>query len=241
MTSRTYQQSSRATPVLLERDPGNRLLARGPRFPADAEVVRDVALTVSGLIHHKVGGPSIFPPVPENVLSYNYVKPNYWDVPQGPERYRRSLYLFRKRSMPDPMLSAFDAPNGDFACARRARSNTPLAALTSLNEPVFVEAAQALALRIWREGGATDESRVDYAYRLCTARSPKSAESQSVGRLLADNRDRLRRGELKAGEIAFSSFTKPTELPADATPADLAAWAVVARVMLNLDETLTKN
>jgi len=241
VTSRTYQQSSRTTPALQERDPANRLLARGPRFRVEAEILRDVALAVAGLIHHQVGGPSVFPPVPENVLAYNYVRPTYWHPPQGPERYRRSLYLFRKRSMPDPMLSVFDAPNGDFACARRVRSNTPLAALTSLNEPVFVEAAQALALRLWREGGTTDESRIAHAYLLCTARAPAPAETQSALRLLQAQRDRLRRGELPAAEIAFSQFTKPADLPPDATPADLAAWAIVARVFLNLDETLTKN
>jgi hypothetical protein len=241
LLSRTYQQDSRATPELLERDPRNRLLARGARFRAEAEVVRDVALSVAGLLNPKVGGPSIFPPVPENVLSYNYVKPTYWDPPTGPERYRRSLYLFRKRSMPDPMLSAFDAPNGDFSCARRPRSNTPLAALTSLNEPVFVEAAQALALRLWREGGTTDAARIDYAYRLCTSRAARPAEAAAAGKLLADHRERLRRGELRASEIAFSPFTRPADLPADATPADLAAWTLLARVMLNLDETLTRN
>jgi hypothetical protein len=241
VNSRTYQQSSRVTPALQERDPSNRLLARGPRFRVEAEVVRDVALTIAGLITHQVGGPSIFPPVPENVLSYNYVRPTYWDPPTGPERYRRSLYVFRKRSMPDPMLSAFDAPNGDLACARRPRSNTPLAALTSLNETVFVEAAQALALRLWREGGATDEARIDYAYQLCTARPARPAEIQSVLRLLTDNRTRLRQGELKAAAIAFSAFTKPGDLPPDAAPVDLAAWAIVARVLLNLDETLSKD
>ncbi|WP_414662981.1 PSD1 and planctomycete cytochrome C domain-containing protein [Horticoccus sp. 23ND18S-11] len=241
VTSRTYQQSSRSTAAQIERDPNNRLLSRGPRFRAEAEVVRDIALSVSGLLTHKVGGPSVFPPVPENILAYNYSKVTYWDVPEGPERYRRSLYLFRKRSMPDPMLSAFDAPNGDFSCARRVRSNTPLAALTSLNEPVFVEAAQALARRIWREGGATDETRTAYAYRLCTGRAPVKAEQEAVRDLLAATRERLKRGELKALDIAFAAFAKPSELPADATPMDLAAWTVAGRVLLNLDETLTKN
>jgi hypothetical protein len=241
VTSRVYQQSSHASPAQLEHDPANRLLARGPRFRADAEVVRDLALAIAGLLHHKVGGASVFPPVPENVLAYNYVRPTYWNPPENEERYRRSLYLFRKRSMPDPLLSAFDAPNGDAACARRVRSNTPLAALTSLNEPIFVEAAQALALRLWREGGTTDEARVDYAYRLCTARPARPTELQAVQRLLASSRARLRQGELKAGEIAFSAFTKSSVLPADATPIDLAAWAIVARVLLNLDETLTKS
>jgi hypothetical protein len=241
VTSRTYQQDSRVTPLLLERDPGNRLLARGPRFRADAEMVRDIALAAAGLLTTKVGGPSVFPPVPENVLSYNYVKVDYWHVPDGPERYRRSLYLFRKRSMPDPMLTAFDAPNADLACARRARSNTPMAALTSLNEPIFVEAAQGLARRIWREGGTTDAERIAYGYRLCTARSPAPAEVASVQRLLADTRERLRRGELNATTLAFASSLKPAELPADATPIDLAAWTIAGRVLLNLDETLTKN
>ena len=128
------------------RDPRNVWLARGPRFRADAEVVRDIALSVSGLITHKLGGPSVIPPVPQNVLDYNFTYPAYWKPAEGPERYRRTLYGFRKRSMPDPVMSNFDAPNGDFACARRVRSNTPLAALTGLNEPIFVEAARALAL-----------------------------------------------------------------------------------------------
>jgi hypothetical protein len=178
LTSRTYQQSSRATAAEIERDPSNRYLARGPRFRADAEVVRDLALSASGLLSAKVGGPSVFPPVPENVLAYNYSKVTYWDVPKNEDRYRRSLYVFRKRSMPDPMLSAFDAPNGDFSCVRRVRSNTPLAALTGLNETILVEAAQALAVRIWREGGATDAARITHAYRLCTSRAPAPARDQ---------------------------------------------------------------
>ena len=241
VSSRTYQQSSRATPAQLDRDPRNQFLARGPRFRADAEVVRDVALNIAGLLSPKLGGPSIFPPIPENVLSYNYGKVTYWDVPTGPERYRRSLYVFRKRSMPDPMLSAFDAPNGDFSCVRRIRSNTPLAALTGLNETIMVEAAQAFALRLWREGGATDADRAKHAYRLATARPPRPAERDAVVQLVADSRTRIRQGELKAGDIAFSSLTRPTDLPADATPIDLAAWTIAARVILNLDETLTKN
>lgn len=241
LTSRTYQQSSRATAAQLERDSRNQYLARGPRFRADAEVVRDIALSAAGLLSPKLGGPSVFPPVPENVLAYNYSKVTYWDVPKNEDRYRRSLYVFRKRSMPDPMLSAFDAPNGDFACVRRVRSNTPLAALTGLNETILVEAAQALALRIWREGGATDAERIAYAYRLCTSRAPRDAEVQSVQQLLASTRDRLRHGELKASDIAFSELTRATDLPADAAPTDLAAWTIASRVLLNLDETLSKN
>jgi hypothetical protein len=241
LTSATYQQSSRATPELLERDPKNRLLTRGPRFRMEAEVIRDTALSLAGLLHEQVGGPSIFPPVPQSMLDYNYFKVDYWVPPTGPERYRRALYVFRKRSMPDPVMSSFDAPNGDLACARRPRSNTPLSALTSLNETIFVEAAQAMAQRILREGGADDARRIAYAYQLCVSREPTAKEATTVLNLLTQNRARLKRGELKAGLIAFSSLTKPQALPADATPNDLAAWTIVSRVLLNLDETLTKN
>jgi hypothetical protein len=144
VTSRTYQQDSAGTAALRERDPANRLLARGPRFRVDAEIVRDSALAIAGLLHHQVGGPSVFPPVPENVLAYNYVRPTYWQPPEDAQRYRRGLYLFRKRSMPDPMLSAFDAPNADFACARRPRSNTPQVAppRPANSHPPSTDAAQ---------------------------------------------------------------------------------------------------
>jgi hypothetical protein len=241
VTSETYRQSSKAAPELLERDPKNRLLARAPRFRADAEVVRDIALTASGLMHHQLGGPSVFPPVPQSVLDYNFSKPTYWKPAEDAQRYRRSLYVFRKRSMPDPVMNAFDAPNADFACARRVRSNTPLAALTSLNETVFVESAQALALRVLNEGGATDADRVGYAFRLCMSRPAAAEESKAVLAQLATSRERLTKKELRAADIAFSPLTKATALPADATPNDIAAWTLVARVLLNLDETLTRH
>jgi hypothetical protein len=207
----------------------------------EAEVVRDNALSIAGLLHSEIGGPSIFPPVPQSMLDYSYFKPTYWTPPEDSQRYRRALYVFRKRSMPDPVLSSFDAPNGDLACARRPRSNTPLSALTGLNETVFIEAAQALAQRILREGGADDAARASFAYRLCTARDIKPTELKSVLKLLEENRTRLRRGELKAGSIAFSALTKPEELPPDATPNEIALWTIIGRVLLNLDETITKS
>lgn len=240
VTSTVYQQSSHLTPELELKDPNNRLLARGPRFRADAETVRDIVLTAAGLIHRDVGGPPIYPPVPASVLEYNYNPPDYWHPPTDATRYRRSLYLFRRRSMPDPVLTAFDAPNADFACASRPRSNTPLAALTGLNETVFVEAAQALAQRILREGGDTDASRIERAYRVCTSRLPTEKELAAVSQLLNQTMHRLKKGELKAGEIAFSKMTNPEQLPTDATPNEIAAWTVVSRVLLNLDETVTK-
>lgn len=240
-TSATYQQSSSATAAQREMDPRNQLLARGPRFRVEAEVVRDIALGASGLITHKFGGPAIIPPVPQNVLDYNYVYPSYWTPTQGPDRYRRTLYTFRKRSMPDPVLSSFDAPNGDSSCARRVRSNTPLAALTGLNETIFTEAARAMALRLLREGGASDEQRAEYAYRLCTSRMPTPAEREEVLALLRSRRQRLADGWLDIREVSTGDPAKLPTLPANTTPQDAAAWTLVSRVLLNLDETISKN
>jgi hypothetical protein len=239
--SATYRQSSRATPESLARDPGNRLLARGPRFRVDAEVVRDVALTVSGLITEKMGGPGVIPPVPQNVLDYNYTYPDFWKPAEGPERYRRAVYLFRKRSMPDPVMASLDAPNGDVSCARRPRSNTPLAALVGLNEPVFVEAARALALRTLREGGSDDASRGHYAFLLCTARPPTDPELRELVAFVAAQRKKLADGWANPREVATGDGEKLPALPEGASPQDAAAWTLAARVLLNLDETITKN
>jgi hypothetical protein len=241
VTSATYQQDSRITPELLERDPANRLLARGPRFRADAEVVRDIALFTGGLLEEKLGGRSIYPPVPPSFFAESYIPMDFWNTATGKERYRRSLYVFRRRSLPDPVLASFDAPTGDTACVRRERSNSPLAALASLNEITFVEAAQALALRIVNEGGATDAERAAYGFRLCTARQPESHEIAQITGLLDSRRARLRDGWLSARTIAFGQTEKLPPLPANVTPNDVAAWTVAARVLLNLDETLTKN
>ena len=240
LTSTTYQQSSDETSELLERDPANRLLARGPRFRADSEVVRDIALTVSGLITQKIGGPGIIPPVPQNVLDYNYTYPGYWTPATGPERYRRTVYGFRKRSMPDPVMSNFDAPNGDFSCARRVRSNTPLAALTGLNETIFVESAQALALRVLKEAANNDAARADYAFLLCTSRTPEESERNEILSLLKLQRQRLADGWLNPREVTTGDAAKLPELPRESTPQDAAAWTLVARVLLNLDETISK-
>lgn len=239
--SATYRQSSRITPESQEIDPKNRLLARGPRFRAEAEVVRDIALRVSGLLTERIGGPSIFPPVPESLFAFSFTPVDFWDTATGPDRYRRSLYLFRRRSIPDPVLASFDAPNGDVACAARPRSNTPLAALASLNEIVFVEAAQALALRILREGGATEAARAAYGFRLCTARAARPEEIADIVSILKAPRERVAQGWISARELAFGDAAKLPDLPPGITPADVAAWTVAARVLLNLDETLTKN
>jgi hypothetical protein len=239
--SETYRMSSAAGPDQLASDPANRLLARGPRFRVDAEIVRDVALAVAGLIMHAGGGPGVIPPVPQNVLDYNFVYPDYWKPATGADRYRRSVYLFRKRSMPDPVLGSFDAPTGDLSCARRVRSNTPLAALAGLNEPVFVEAARALAVRTLREGGDDDGKRIDHAFLLCTSRRPTADEKRELLAFLAGQRRRLAEGWLSAREVAAGNADALPDLPPAVTPQDAAAWTLVSRVLLNLDETITKN
>ena len=241
LTSKTYQQESKISTEAYEKDPTNTYLARGPRFRADAEVIRDIALSVSGLIHHQTGGPSVIPPVPQNVLDYNYVYPSYWKPATGPDRYRRAVYSFRKRSMPDPSMSSLDAPNADTACVRRVRSNTPLAALTTLNETIFIEASRALALRILRESPANDEDRIRHAYLLCVSRRPTEQEEQSVMRLLSAQRTRVAEGWLNPRMITTGNADQLPELPKDATPQDAAAWTFAARVLLNLDETISKN
>ena len=174
------------------------------------------------------------------MLDYNYFKVD-WQEAQAPERYRRSLYMFRKRSMPDPVLTSFDAPNADFACARRMRSNTPLAALVPLNEPVFVEASRALALRILREGGDEDEARVNYGFQLCTGRAGTEPEREAILNLIAKQRSRLADGWLSIERVAFGGDERQSELPEGTTPQDVAAWAIAARVLLNMDATLTKH
>jgi mono/diheme cytochrome c family protein len=239
--SATYQQSSRVTPELLARDPYNRLLARGPRFRVDAELVRDIALASSGLLNPKLGGRAVMPPAPEFLF-----KPpaSYGDFPwtseTGDERYRRAVYTFRRRSTPFPSLLVFDAPVGDFSCVRRQRSNTPLQALTTLNEPMFMEAAQALALRTLRDGGASDADKLAFAFRRCTARVPTRDEQAELLALLAKQEQRFTGKDTDAWLLATADPKSPPALPAAASPAKLAAWTAVSRVLLNLDETITK-
>lgn len=239
VTSATYRQSSKVTPVLLARDPYNRLLARGPRGRVDAEIVRDIALAASGLLNPKLGGPSVYPPAPaflfEPPVSYG---PKIWDEAKGDERYRRALYTFRYRSVPYPALQTFDAPNGDSSCVRRSRSNTPLQALTTLNEPLFLEAARALALRTL-EQPPKDKDRVEYVFRRVLARRPTPQESEELLTLLHTQQPRFGTGELNPWNLATSDPDKPVKLPRGTTMEQLAAWTAVSRVLLNLDETIT--
>jgi mono/diheme cytochrome c family protein len=235
VTSSTYRQTSRVSPDLAVKDPFNRLLARGPRQRVDAEIVRDVALAASGLLDPRVGGESVFPPAPsflfEPPASYG---PKQWPEATGSAKYRRALYTFRYRSVPYPMLQAFDAPNGDFACVRRPRSNTPLQALTLLNEPIALDCARSLAALALKEGGSNDAERITYAFRRCVARKPTAEEVDVLSGLLKRQAERFKAGEADPRELAVGPAG------ADRDPVQLASWTVLARVLLNLDETITK-
>jgi hypothetical protein len=239
-TSATYRQASKVTPELSARDPLNRLLARGPRLRVEAEIVRDIALAASGLLDRKVGGPSVHPPAP----SFLFVPPTSYGPKVWKEedngRYRRALYTFQYRSVPFPALQMFDAPNGDSSCVRRVRSNTPLQALTTLNEPVFMDCARALALRTVREGGSSDAERLTYAFRRCLARTPSEREAAALLALLGKETLRFGRDGLNPWDLAAADSAHPPELPHGLTAQQLAAWTAVARVLLNLDEMITK-
>jgi mono/diheme cytochrome c family protein len=236
VTSATYRQSSKVTPELYTKDQYNRLLGRGPRFRVDGEVVEDIALSVSGLLNPKIGGPSVYPPIPASVGDQVYGGFT-WPETKGTDRFRRGMYTFWKRSLPFPSLTAFDAPSGEFSCPRRVRSNTPLQALTTLNEKAFVEAAQGMALRVIREGGNDDRSRAIYAFELCTGRKPTSFELNKLLKFWQEQYDYFENRTSAAVSVAVP-LLKP--MPEDVNLHKVAAWAMVSRAILNLDETITK-
>ena len=219
----------------------SRQLARGPRFRVEGEIVRDITLAVSGLLNSKIGGRSVMPPAPDYLFQppASYA-PFPWKNEEGAEKYRRALYTFRRRSTPYPALQTFDVPNADSSCVRRQRSNSPLQALVSLNEPIFVECAQALARKTLSEGGKNDADRIRYVFRRVLARTPDAGEQQDLLELLEKERQRLADGWLNPNEIASGKSEPLKELPPGVTPTQLAAYTVVSRVVLNLDETITK-
>ena len=240
VNSATYRQVSKVTPELYQRDQYNRLLARGPRFRVDGEIVRDIQLSVSGLLNPAMGGMPVMPPAPvflfQPPASY---APFPWIESTGTERYRRAVYTWRRRSTPYPMLQIFDTPDGSTSCARRSRSDTPLQALTTLNETLAVEAARAFAEHILVEGGKSDSERIDYAFRRALSREPSDAERREILDLIAKQQRRIAEGWIDPWELATGAHERP-EIPAGSTPAQLAAYTVVSRVLLNLDEAITK-
>jgi hypothetical protein len=237
VTSATYRQASKVTPALAERDPGNRLFARGPRFRSSAETVRDQALFVSGLLSPKMFGPSVRPAQPKSGLNAAFGPGTDWTASTGEDKYRRGLYTYWRRTTPYPSMVTFDAPNRTVCAVNRPRTNTPLQALVTLNDPCYVEAAQALARRIVKEGGTTPEARTRHAFRLCLTRSPRDTETQRLVSLYRQARKEYAAAPAEAQQLATDPLGP---LPADMDAVDLAAWTVVANVLLNLDEMVSK-
>jgi hypothetical protein len=239
VTSAAYRQSSQVTPDSLERDPENRLVARGPRFRLSAELLRDQALAISGLLVEKQGGPSVRPYMPEGVWdeTSRYGDMRGYKADAGAGLYRRSLYTIWKRTASPPTMMIFDSPSREICTVKRSRTNTPLQALSLLNEVTFVEAARALAQRMILEGGSTPEQRIAWAFQRATGRAPKPEELQV---LAAGLNTRLARyqGDADAAQqlIAFGA-SKPD---AKANPTELAAYTLTANVLLNLDEVITR-
>jgi hypothetical protein len=233
--SATYRQSSYARPDLLDRDPLNVLLARQSRLRLEAEVVRDVSLSAGGLLSPRVGGPSVHPPQPAGISELTYANSAKWVESTGPDRYRRGLYTWFQRTSPYPMLMTFDSPDSNVCTVRRERSNTPLQALTLLNDQVFVECARGLAKRVLAETAGEPECvRVDQAVRLCLGREPAGPERQRLLRLLGDVK------KLAADEPAEAAKLVGKAVPGDVPPAEAAAWVALARALLNLDEFVTR-
>ncbi len=235
VSSQTYKQSSRITPDALAADAYNKWLARGARFRVESEIVQDIALSVSGLLNPKIGGPSVRPPIPASVGDTVYGGFS-WPESGGEDRYRRGMYTFWKRALPFPAMLSFDAPTADASCTRRTRSNTPLQALTTLNEKTYVEAAQAMGLRVYREGGDDEKSRATYAFRLCTGRTPSERELTSLVKFYEEQYRYFEDRTTDALKVGMAS----TNFPPNVNLHKVAAWAMVSRAILNLDETITK-
>jgi hypothetical protein len=237
VTSATYRQSSRVTPEMIERDPDNRLFARGPRFRAPAEVIRDQALFVSGLLSPKMHGPPVRPPQPRIGLTAAFGPGTDWVNSTGEDKFRRALYTQWRRTTPYPSMVTFDAPSRNVCAVTRPRTNTPLQALVTLNDPCYVEAAQALARRMVKDGGDKVEKRVTYGFRLCLTRPPREVEVRKLTELYEKARVQFAKDPKDALQMA----TQPLgPLPFGMDAVDLAAWTVVGNVLLNLDETVNK-
>ena len=237
LNSRAYRQSSASSAKLNEQDPDNRFIARGPRFRPSGEMLRDQALAVSGLLSAKMYGAPVRPMRPNMGLSIAFGGSGDWMTSTGEDRYRRSLYTDTRRSTPYPSFATFDAPNRETCVVRRDRSNTPLQAFVTLNDPVFVETSQALARRLLKEGGTTDDSRLRLAYALCLSREPDANELATLKTLLAKSVAQYKADAALALKMATDPLgpaDKGADLPA------LAAWTAVSSVIMNLDELLMR-
>jgi hypothetical protein len=233
VTSATYRQSSNARPELSARDPDNALLARQSRLRLPGELIRDQALAAGGLLNPVIGGRSVRPPQPKGVSELSYRDSVKWPESQGPDRYRRGLYIHFQRTTPYPMLMNFDAPNSNLTCSRRQRSNTPLQALNLMNDPVFFEAAQSMAYRLVREAPGSFRDRLCLAFELALARQPSSRENERLARYFEEEIGRLQNDPKTVESLFPNRF-------ADVQPVEAAAWVGVARVILNLDEFINR-
>jgi hypothetical protein len=239
VTSATYRQTTDGSPALLERDPKNRLLARGPRFRLPAESVRDNALAISGLLREKIGGPSVKPYQPAGLWEDVSVERRYKYVADKDDGlYRRSMYTFWKRTCPPPGMTAFDAPDRETCLIRRARTNTPLQALVLLNDPTYIESSRKFAERTMNDAGPTPADRLEHAFRLAVSRSPNASEKQILLGLFEEALGRFQNDAAAAVEL-LEVGDSPRDPKLDT--AELAAWTVLASLLLNLDETITKN
>jgi hypothetical protein len=237
VTSAAYRQSSQVSAELARRDPLNRLLARGPRVRLPAETIRDQALFAAGLLSPKMYGPPVQPPRPAFGLTAAFGGTTDWATSAGEDRYRRGLYVRWRRNAPYPSMTTFDTPERTVCTVRRLRTNTPLQALVTLNDPVYVEAAQALARRMATEAGPAPAARATHGFRLCLTRPPRAEETQRLVDLYEKTRQQLAPTPDKAAALASRPLGP---VPAGSDVVELAAWTVVANVLLNLDETLAK-
>ncbi len=233
VTSATYRQSSRVRADLAKTDPYNKLLARQSRLRVDAEIVRDLALTASGLLSRKMGGPGVFPPQPPGCMNLGQHKRN-WTPSKGEDRYRRAIYTYRWRATPHPALKVLDTPDAFASCTKRMRSNTPLQALTLLNDPAFFEIHVGLARRILEEGQGSNANKISYAFKLCLTRTPNKSESAVLLRLLESQLAGFAKTPEQADLLLSGHDTGELRKP------ELAAWTVISRVLLNLDESITR-
>jgi hypothetical protein len=237
VTSSTYRQAATLTSESLAADPNNRWYARGPRVRLKAETIRDQALAVSGLLCRKASGPSVFPPQPDGLWQAAFNGERTWSTSQGQDRYRRGVYTFLRRTVPYPSLATFDAPSRETCTIRRQPTNTPLQSFVTLNDPAFFEMAQGLASRIWREGGSGVADRVRFGLRLALLRPPAEEQVHALEKLFQSELAHYR-NDLEAAKNLLKGT--PGGIPSNADPAELAAWAVVSNVLLNLDALLMK-
>lgn len=232
--SATYRQASRYRPELNETDPQNLLLARQNRWRVEGEVLGDISLDAAGLLSDVVGGPSVFPPLPPGIADLSYAGNFKWTDSTGGDRYRRSMYTFFKRTAPHPNLTLFDCPDANLTCVERRASNTPLQALTTLNNATYTESAQAFSARILKADAKSDEDRLATAFQICAARSPSAEEIKTLADLLSESRAWYGKNPDAANSMMGSHAV------ATVAPPEQAAWVATLRILLNLDQFVTR-